>query len=276
MAWGVVLILFMPDGPHNGKMFSEYERIVAVWRIRRNMTGVQHAKFLPHQVKEAFLDPKTYLLLLVGACVGILNGGVSNFASVLIKGFGFTGLQANLLQAPSGAIQIVMGVAFGCLAILPNMVGVSFLLSCLPGMSGLIGILLISLEHRWALLGCAWMQSIVGSCIVLNWTQPSMNVAGHTKRSTIMGLYFMFYCAGNIAGPHLFLPEEAPRYKTAIKGLLASYGAAMVLQTVYMCLCYMHNKSRDRRDLHAHDAQEAFEGFEDFTDKENKHFRYRL
>jgi hypothetical protein len=75
-----------------------------------------------------------------------------------------------------------------------------------------------------------------------------------------------FYCAGNIAGPHLFLGQKAPRYHTAIKGLIAAYGICMVLQAAYTTLCFLQNKSRDRKHQHVAEVQEALEGFEDLTD----------
>jgi hypothetical protein len=34
----------------------------------------------------------------------------------------------------------------------------------------------------------------------------------------------VFYAAGNIIGPFLFLPDEAPRYLTAIKTLAGMFG----------------------------------------------------
>ncbi|EEP78541.1 predicted protein [Uncinocarpus reesii 1704] len=276
IAWGIVLVLFMPDGPHNAKMLTEYERIVAVWRIRRNKTGIQHPEFLVYQVKEALTDVKTYLCLLMGLCYGALNGGVTNFLSALIKGFGFSGLEASLLQTPSGGIQFVTGIVFGYISTIHNFLGITIIISCLPGMAGLLGILLTPLKHRYALVGCASLQTIVGSPIVLTWTLPALNVAGHTKRSTVMGLYFICYCAGNIAGPHLFLPSEAPRYTSALRGLLGIYAGGILVQIAYLLLCFWDNKRRDRQAQPTDEAEAAREGFEDVTDKENRGFRYHL
>ncbi|GAD97578.1 major Facilitator Superfamily protein [Paecilomyces variotii No. 5] len=274
--WGVVIFLFLPDGPHNGKMLSEYERVVAVWRISKNRTGVQHPKFLPYQVKEALLDPKTYILLLMAAAIGILNGGVVSFMSALIKGFGFSSVRSSLLQMPGGACEVVGCILLGYISTFKNMTGVTIILGCIPGIVGLAGIMTISIEHRYNLVACAWVQNIIGSPIVLSWTLPVLNVAGHTKRSTVLGLYFLFYCAGQIAGPHLFFAREAPRYMSAIKGLETCYAAFVVLQIIYMSICFLQNKNRDRQGYHAQDEQEAREGFEDLTDWENQHFRYRL
>jgi hypothetical protein len=63
--------------------------------------------------------------------------------------------------------------------------------SCLPGLAGLIGLLTINIEHQYGLLACAWLQAVLGSPIILGWTLLGVNVAGHTKRSTVLALFFM-------------------------------------------------------------------------------------
>ncbi|KAH7348585.1 MFS transporter [Rhexocercosporidium sp. MPI-PUGE-AT-0058] len=264
IAWGFVIILYLPDGPHNAKCLTEYGRIVAVWRVSKNQTGVKDPKIMPHQIKEALLDSKTYILLLMAACYGILNGGVANFIS--------------LLHTPGGAFEIVMCIAFGYLSTYNNSLGLTIILGCIPGIAGLVGLLKIPIAHRYALVGCCWLQK----------TLPAVKVACHTERSTVLGLYFIvfplfissnminstfklttssFYCGGNIAGPHIFIPSQAPRYFGAIKGLLVAYCIAAGLQVAYTAVCYMENKKRDKAGLVADAEVEALEGFGDLTDK---------
>lgn len=102
--------------------------------------------------------------------------------------------------------------------------------------------------------------------------------AGHTKRATVIGLFFIVYAGGNIAGPHMFLPREAPRYFSAIQGLLGTYCALILLQVVYTAWAYYVNRSRDRQRLYAErqEEEESLEDFEDLTDKLNIHFRYKV
>jgi hypothetical protein len=128
-----------------------------------------------------------------------------------------------------------------------------------------------------------WLQNVLGSPIVLGWTLPGVNTAGHTKRSTVIGVFFVFYCAGNIAGPHLFLAKEVPRYFTAIRGLVGTYCALIFFQAVYTVWCVLENKKREKSGVGGlavggpvENVEELFEGFDDLTDKENKHFRYRI
>ncbi|KPI34296.1 putative transporter [Cyphellophora attinorum] len=276
IVWGVVISLYLPDGPHNAKMLSDYEKIVAVWRISKNKVGLKHKEMRWYQVREAATDPRVWLIWLMGAAVGVLNGGVVNFASALIKGFGFNALQASLIQTPGGAFEIIGCIIFGYLSTLRGWLGISIILSSLPGMAGLIGILTIDIRHRYALTAMAWMQNVLGSPIILVWSLPGINVAGHSKRSFVLGMFFVVYCAGNIASPHMFLGEEAPRYPTAIKGLLGAYVALIVFAIAYIALVWLENKRRDRKGLHGEVVEELAEGFEDKTDVENKHFRYRI
>ncbi|BDD61440.1 hypothetical protein MAP00_006484 [Monascus purpureus] len=125
--WAAVIFLYLPDGPHNARILTDYERIVAVWRISKNRTGVQHPRFLMYQVKEALLDPKTYLMLLMGISYGILNGSVTNFMSALIKGFGFSPIRSTLLQMPGGAVEVVSCIILGYISTFKNMTGVTMI-----------------------------------------------------------------------------------------------------------------------------------------------------
>lgn len=271
------IIYFLPDGPHNAKQLDHYEKVVAVWRVSANRIGLKNHEFKWYQVREALLDPKVWLVWLMGAAVGILNGGVVNFTSALIKGFGFSGLRASLMQTPGGAFEIVGCILFGFLSRIDGWLCPSIILSCLPGMAGLIGIITIDIKYRYALTAMAWLQNVVGSPIILCWTLPGVHTAGHTKRSAVLGIFFVMYCAGNIAGPHLFLDRESPRYPTAIKGLLGAYVAMIVFAASYWALCWTSNKSRDRKGERGANLEvEGLEGFDDLTDRENHHFRYRL
>jgi len=133
--WGTVIIRYLPDGPHNAKMLTEYERVVAVWRVSKNQMGIKQPKINRAQIKEALLDGRTYLLLAMGACTGILNGSVANFASSLIKGFGFDALRTSLLQTPGGVFEVIGCVFFGWLSTKKNLLGFS-IIGMLPASKG--------------------------------------------------------------------------------------------------------------------------------------------
>ncbi|RMZ75951.1 hypothetical protein DV737_g5034, partial [Chaetothyriales sp. CBS 132003] len=87
----------------NAKFLTHKQRVVAVHRVATNMIGVKTKQYKPAQMLEAVTDLKVIGIALVGFACGVVNGGVSNFASALIKGYGFSGIYATLLQLPTAA-----------------------------------------------------------------------------------------------------------------------------------------------------------------------------
>ncbi|OJD31382.1 mfs allantoate transporter [Diplodia corticola] len=282
-AWGVVFLWLMPDAPSAARFLTHKERVVAVHRIAENMMGVKNTRFLPRQAAAALADAKVWCLVFIGCACGIINGGVSNFASSLIKGFGFSGISATLLQLPTGAIEFVVVPLCGVAAGRWRDVRCWLLMAiCLPPLGGLIGIRLTSLDERWSLVGCTWLQYIVGAPVILAWNLMTSNIAGHSKRTMTNGLWFVWYAAGNIVGAQLFFAREAPRYESAIIALCVCYAAIIVLAFVLRQVMWWENKRRDKamgvgeRTVNGADEAAMKEGFRDQTDVENKHFRYCL
>jgi predicted MFS family arabinose efflux permease len=275
--WSFVFLWIMPDSPSTAKFLTHKQRIVAIDRIAGNMIGVKTKQFQTRQVWEACMDVKVHCLLLIAMGCGVINGGVSNFASSLIKGYGFSGIYATLLQLPTGAFELVLVPICGLAAgYFKDTRCIILALICLPPLGGLLGIRLTSLSHRWSLVGCTWLQYLVGAPVILSWNLLTTNIAGHTKRSTANGLWFVFYAAGNIAGANIFFARERPRYFSALTGLITCY-CGMVVVALFLRQWMMYeNGKRDR--LHGvGEAEQAVEdGFKDQTDGEAKHFRYAL
>lgn len=90
LVWSVVFLWICPDSPTSARFLDHKQKLVAVHRIAKNMTGVKTPDFVPKQAWEAVTDLKVIGLALIGFVCGVINGGVSNFSSALIKGYGFT------------------------------------------------------------------------------------------------------------------------------------------------------------------------------------------
>jgi MFS family permease len=275
--WAWVFLAVMPDSPSTAKFLSRKQRVVAIDRVAGNMIGVKTKQFQRRQALEAVLDPKVVCLALIGLGCGVVNGGVSNFSSSLLRGFGFSGIYATLLQLPTGAIEFVVipvcGLAAGYFR---NTRCLILGLICLPPLAGLLGIRLTPLSHRWSLVGCTWLQYIVGAPVILSWNLLTTNIAGHTKRSTANGMWFVFYAAGNIAGANIFFAREAPRYFSALTGLIVCYCGMVVVASVLALYMGWENRRRDRLYGKGEDEQAIRDGFADVTDMQAKHFRYAL
>lgn len=95
-------MIFLPDSPVTAKGLTEREKRIAVERLRDNQTGIENKHLKWYQVREAFTDYKTYLFFLLGCVCNSPNGVVSNFGTIIIKGFGFSTLVTTLMQVPYG------------------------------------------------------------------------------------------------------------------------------------------------------------------------------
>lgn len=188
--WSIVFLTVMPDSAANARFLSHKQKVIAVDRISTNMVGVKTPQYKMKQVFEALVDVKVWSLVLIGMATGVINGGVSNFGSSLIKGFGFSSIDATLLQLPNGAIEFLTIPTCGLLATYVKDVRcATMMIVCLIPLGGLLGIRLTSLDHRWALVGSSWLQGIVGAPIILCWNLLTTNIAGHTKRSMSNGMW---------------------------------------------------------------------------------------
>ncbi|KAM9906389.1 hypothetical protein OXX79_001591 [Metschnikowia pulcherrima] len=277
--WAVAFFFLTPDSPATAKFLTERERTILIKHISENDQGVKDERFIWSQAFEAFKDIQVYVFALIGLACGVINGGVSNFQSSLIAGFGFGPLAATALQMPTGAIEFVVVFSCGILALkVPNIRCVIFCGLCVPGLAGLIGIHLIE-DNRWASVGCTWLQYIIGGPVILCWIFMNANIAGSTKKTVTTGLWFMIYAAGNIIGANIFFAEEKPKYTSAMTGLMTSYAGMIALGIGYYFLCKWRNHKRELEQGEYTEEvkkQAMVDGFAGKTDFENRGFRYSL
>jgi MFS family permease len=285
LVWSLVFLYVMPDSPADARFLTHRQKLVAIHRVSKNMIGVKTKEFKSYQAVEALIDVKVIAIALIGLGCGVINGGVSNFASALIKGYGFTGINTSLLQLPTGAFEFFLVPLCGLAAsYFKDVRCLVLMIICLPPLGGLIGIRLTSLDHRWTLVGCTWLQFLIGAPVILSWNLLTSNIGGHTKRSFANGMWFMFYAGGNIAGANIFFTKEAPRYFSALTGLITCYVGLIVIAGSLWA--YMLNENHRRNKLagdcvektivDSADPQAILDGFGDRTDKENVNFRYCL
>ncbi|KAJ6035645.1 hypothetical protein N7499_002770 [Penicillium canescens] len=278
---GCVFLWLMPDSPSSARFLSHRQRVIAVQRVAENMIGVKTREIKPRQALENLYDVKVLCCAGIGIACGVINGGVSNFASALIKGFGFNGIYATLLQLPTGAFEALIVPICGIVAtyVKDSRCIVLAVVSLIP-FAGLLGIRFTDLDHRWTLVGCTWLQYIVGAPVIVCWNILATNVAGHTKRAVANGLWFTVYAAGNVAGANIFFAREAPRYYSALAGLLICYAGIIVLSVVAYAFMRWENARRDTVDTATCEgdvtSQAILDGFKDMTDMESRHFRYAL
>ena len=104
---------FLDNDVQSARFFTEEEKLMAVERLRANQTGTGSREWKWDQVKEVFVDPKSYLWLGI-AMLPNLGASVTNvFGPTLISGFGFSKYITTLLTMPFGALQTI-AILVGC------------------------------------------------------------------------------------------------------------------------------------------------------------------
>lgn len=151
---------------------------------------------------------------------------------------------------------------------------ITFLLISLVGA---VMIRQLSPDLRVARLWGMYLFSTVSVNFPLALSLVASNVVGQTKKTVVQALFFVGYCAGNIAGPQVFLQRESPSYTTAFSTMIACVGICTVVILSLRTLWAVENKKRN--DQWGNNSEPfvnlSEQGDEDLTDKQlYKSLRY--
>ncbi|KAF2478383.1 MFS general substrate transporter [Lindgomyces ingoldianus] len=227
----VFVFIFMPDSPMEAKFLSHDEKLIAVERLRMNQMGVASRVWKWGHVMEAFLDLKTWLWFSMLTAVSIPSGGISTFGPLIIKAFGFSKFATILFNMPFGLIQMIATLGGAWLATKQKKKSPVLILLCVPPIIGIIILMVVGREkkHRAVLLVGYYLTSFYPGISPLIYSWSGQNTGGDTKRKVTTGILFIGASAGNIIGPHLFTPAEAPHYSRGLRSNLALFVTIAVL-----------------------------------------------
>lgn len=76
VAFAAVAFIMLPDTPLNARFLNREERVMAVVRVEKNMTGIKSNKWKRSQVIEAICDVNAWLLVLIQLSSNIPNNGI--------------------------------------------------------------------------------------------------------------------------------------------------------------------------------------------------------
>jgi ACS family allantoate permease-like MFS transporter len=160
-----------------------------------NQQGVGNKHFKFHQLREALADPMVWAFVFYALVADIPNGGISNFFSLLIKSFGYTGEQSLLYGTPGGAVEVVALILWGIYGDRFNhriLVAIIGLLVAILGMALIVG---LDANHNVGRLIGYYLTQASPTGFVCILSLISSNVAGYTKKTMVAALYLIFYCA---------------------------------------------------------------------------------
>ncbi|GES61392.1 allantoate permease [Aspergillus terreus] len=270
IAVGIAVIVFFPDNPMKSRL-SHREKLIAVERLRANRTGIENKQFKLAQFTEALRDPQTYLIAVIVTAMNVPNGAISSFSALLIKSFGFTTTQTQLLTIPGGVVSLLSIFA-------ATYAAGRFDQRCLCLVAvlalGLLGACLMAFaQGQAAKLAGNYLTNCVGSALPVMYSVAGANVAGHTKKVAMNAIVLMAFCLGNILGPLTFRTDDEPDYIPAKIAIVATVSVAIVFVLILKAYYMRENRRRDAL-AQGLEHQENSE-FLDLTDKQNLEFRYK-
>ncbi|KAF5688642.1 allantoate permease [Fusarium circinatum] len=279
-AWAIALVLLLPNSPRTIRGFSHDEKLIMIARMRRNQTGIEQRRINWCQIKEAYLDYKTWLFTLLGFVSNVPNGGISNFSTLVIQGLGFDTLHTALLGIPQGAL-VVIWIGLGALAnkyMPPNSRTLVSAIFMIPTIAGALGFLLAPEDAYVGRLICFYLTGSYQASFVICLSLITSNTGGQSKKMIVSGMIWVGACVGNIASPFFYRPEQAPSYHLGIGSLLVANCIEFALFFVFRYAFKWENKRKEqhREALRAagHDFTANTTAFMDMTDKENPNFEY--
>lgn len=270
---GIIFGLHIPDIPSKAWFLNEEERLQVLVRIRDNKQGYGNRHFKMDQLKEVFMDPRTYIYVLFNLFTNIPNGSLTNMGSILVVSMGYTTLEAYIMSLPQSAVEIVGLAIFGFVAQLTkNRMNIGIVGTCINLLAGCLLAFGVNNHMKYAGLCFFGMSPIPWLCML---SLVSSNTAGHTKKVVTSAMSLVAYCVGNLIGPQTFLVREAPGYQTAKIVIVACYAICLILMITMYVLNVWENKRRDRKNEKLPEEFVNSE-FADLTDFQNPEFRYAM
>ncbi|OIW27878.1 MFS general substrate transporter [Coniochaeta ligniaria NRRL 30616] len=251
VTYSVFVFFLMPDSPMEAKFLSEREKVIAVERLRANQMGIISREWRWDHVLETFLDPKTYMWFFLILSISIPSGGISTFGNLVVKSFGYTAFQAILFNIPFGVIQIISIVGGGWMATKIKSKGWTIVFFTIPSVVGTVIMLTVSREKKGVLLFGYYLVSMFASITPLVYAFQAQNTAGDTKRKCTSAVVFVGMCVGNVVGPQLYSPSQAPEYRPGLTANLILF----VIEAIISILCMLYLKFLNKR--HARQREQA-------------------
>ncbi|KAF2021719.1 MFS general substrate transporter [Aaosphaeria arxii CBS 175.79] len=270
--WSFGIAYILPDSPMSAKCFTEEEKRLMVERVRQNETGIQNREYKKYQIVETLKDPFVWCCVMLILVANLVIGGLGVFSNLIIKEFGFSLLQTQLLNIAQGAWQIMLMIGSAQVSQKSGQTCLTMIVWTIPAIVGTIVILIVkpTKSNSGGMLiafYCTQFFLAQGNMII---SLVTRNIAGQTKKSTTMSMVFIGWAVGNLIAPQIFREKDAPRYLSGFIVHIGVYGVYMIIVVISRLVLMRRNRVKEANVSEvSHDL-----AFSDLTDIENPNFRY--
>ncbi|KEY71706.1 hypothetical protein S7711_02935 [Stachybotrys chartarum IBT 7711] len=269
-----VIWWIFPKDPRTAWFLNEEERNVMRLRHELNPHLSNDDEFSWAKILSAFADPKTWLHAVMEFCVDLSLFSFTTFLPAIIRGIGYTSVQAQLLTVP---VYVWATISYFILAFMSDKVGLRgpFVLTacCFLLLGYIVMLATTNLGARYAsvFMLAVGVYSTTGMTIV--WLNS--NFAGHFKRSTALGLVFSVGNTSGVVVGQIFRAQNAPRYLLGVRVNLGMTVLAMVLCSLNMIALRWVNKKRQDRLAAREPTADASTFTKDVSDMDDT-YKYNL
>lgn len=285
----------------SARFLTEEERAQAIERLRANQTGTGSRELRWDHVREAALEPKTYLWIGMALLLNVGASVTNTFGPLILKGLGFDKYLTSLLNMPFGAVQflvIIIASYAAQKARIKSAVLAGFMLPVIAGAAMLYVLPRTHSEEGPLLVGYYLLAFLfAGNPLIVTWIVG--NTAGTTKKSLIMSLYNAGSSSGNIIGPLLFATKDKPSYHPGLRSVLAIFCTLVAVVGIQFANLVVLNKLQAKKRvangkravIHDHSMEDTYHAmqednetgdgsklgenaFMDLTDRKNDEFTY--
>ncbi|CAH0040345.1 unnamed protein product [Clonostachys rhizophaga] len=246
----VALLPHSPErtAPIHGRwdFFSERERQFMSIRVvaEDDSKSAHKAKVSFASLGEALLDYRLWLHMILNVASLAPKGGLQLYGPLVIRSLGFSKTDANLLNAVSSVVVIVL----------------SWIISIASDRTKLRG--------PWCIVALMWSVIFAGALFAkttdpdkwlryalftllsggnaltqgLNDAWLSINATSASKRSIGLAMVVIGSNLGGLAGQQLFRSSDAPKYSQAFLAILLLYAASIPITLVIMWVYWRDNK----------------------------------
>ncbi|KAJ8087177.1 hypothetical protein PM082_006005 [Marasmius tenuissimus] len=273
--WGFIVWFALADSPANAWFLSEQDRILCVKRVSSNQTGIKNKHFRKEQVWVAARDIKIHILFVSVFAAAIPNGVLSSFSTQIINDMGFSTTKTTVLKSVGDIVQILALFIGGAITMkfentrLITSTGANIICTVAAACTGYL-----PEDKKWMRLVAFWFTNCQSVGFAASLVMVSSNMGGYTHKTVANAVVFTAYCWGNFAGPFVVKQSEAPRFPTAMAGLLAGYSIKLGCQLILLAYLVMFNNKRNKVYGPPDEPASREAGMQDKTEYENKHFRY--
>lgn len=110
---GAAFGCIIPNTPEDAFFLTEAEKKACAARApcQQNYEPIKI-----YQIKEAFMDVRSWIYVAAVVLTNIPNGGVTNFSVILLSTMGFSDGQSILMDMPAGGVELVFQILVGIFA----------------------------------------------------------------------------------------------------------------------------------------------------------------